>query len=99
MRRVAGAGNDRGHARISKKEFKEELRPAAGKASCSIWYQLAEHRLEQAAATKWQSREYGRVYLSGRRQDPLFRLAVVERIVDLNKIRLLATQHLSLIHI
>ena len=57
MCRVAGAGNDRGHTRISKKEFKEELRPAAGKASCPIWYQLAEHRLEQAAATKWQSGE------------------------------------------
>src|SRR5450759_3906888 len=46
MRRIAGAGDDRGHARIAQQIFQKELRPAASKSARPVGHRLAAHRTE-----------------------------------------------------
>ena len=90
---IGGAGDDRGHPRVAKQVFQEELRPALGESARPVGNRLAAHGAEQPGAAERQRGQHAGLDLGGERQDALFGLAVVDRIVDLHEIRLFAPEH------
>src|SRR6185437_203052 len=72
--------------------FEKELRPTARETRRPVGDRLAADCAEQAAPPERERGQYASFDLGRQGQDALFRLAVVERIVDLHEIRPLASE-------
>ena len=91
---IAGSGDDRGHRRVAEEIFEEELRPARRVEIAGPFGQLLPaHRAEEPIAGERQIGQHCRADLGRGRDHPLLRRAIGERVIDLEKVRLLTRHH------
>jgi len=97
VRRPVGAGNSRRHRRMGDDELEEELRPGLGVEFRRPFGQgLAAHLGEQAVAPERHVDHHGDALVARERQDAVFHVARIERVIDLDPVERLAVHEPAL---